>query len=258
MNKTSAKQNIAIIKRFAITDFKLRYNGSVLGYLWALLKPLLIFTILNFVFSNIFGQKDPNYSLKLLTSLVMWNFFAEGTMTGMVSIVSKAGILTKIYLPKWAVVIASTLHILFTYILNLFIVLIFFIFYGFLPSFADIFALIIYSSWIYILILAFSFVFSPLFVKFRDLNQIWEVLLTAGFYATPIIYPLSAIPEYLHWVLQINPMTFIIQHVQAALFLPEFSNLLLPNLIYFSILIIGLITSIVWFKAQSKRLLEVI
>jgi len=100
--------------------------GSVLPLVQSSHSPLFIFTILNFVFSNIFGINDPNYSLRLLTSIMIWNFFAEGTMNGMGSILSKASILTKIYLPKWTIVVSSTLHIFFTYLLNIIIIILFF------------------------------------------------------------------------------------------------------------------------------------
>lgn len=249
-------QNLQIIKQFAKTDFKLRYNGSVLGYAWSLLKPLMIFTILNFVFSHIFGQTDPYYSLKLITSLMVWNFFSEGTMTGLNSIIAKAGILTKIKLPKWTIVVASTTHICITFLMNLVVLSIFYIYYNYYPSPLQIVALLFYSLCTYILILGISLITSVLFVKFRDLNQIWEVLLMGGFYASPIIYPMKAIPDYLHWILQLNPMTFIIQYIQESMF-NNFTNFSISaNLIYLSVLIIGFCFAVYFFKVNSKNLVE--
>ena len=95
--KSKTKNNhLQLLWILAKTDFKLRYHGSILGYVWALLKPLLIFLILNFVFSNLFGRGIENYSLQLLTGIIMWNYFAEGTMVGLSSLLNKAGIITKI------------------------------------------------------------------------------------------------------------------------------------------------------------------
>lgn len=250
------RQNIQIIKQFAKTDFKLRYNSSILGYLWSLLKPLSIFLILNFVFSNIFGKTDPHYSLKLLTSIIIWNFFAEGTMTGLTSIQAKSGILTKIYIPKWTIIVAATSHILITYCLNIAVLICFFIFYQFFPNFWDILMFIYYSILTYILILSISLITAPLNIRFRDLHQIWEVLLVGGFYAAPIIYPMEVIPEFLHWILQINPMTFIIQYTQYILFSPDFSLRILPNLIYLGFIATLFAIAVFSFKKLSTRIIE--
>lgn len=250
------QQDLQIIKQFAKTDFKLRYNGSMLGYLWSLLKPLMIFSILNFVFSHFFSTQDEHYSLRLITSLILWNFFAEGTMTGLGSILSKAGILTKIKLPLWTIVTASTTHICITYFINLVILIGFYTYYGFEPTLVQILFFLLYSVYAYILILGISLVTSVLYVKFRDLNQIWEVALTAGFYAAPIIYPMSAIPRGIHWILQLNPMTFIIQYVQEVMF-NNFNNFsLVANLVYLVVLLSGFAFAIFFFKWNSRKLIE--
>jgi len=256
VEKKEKYQNLLIIKQLAKTDFKLRYNDSVLGYFWSLLKPLSIFIILNFVFSHIFGVTDNLYSLKLLTSLMIWNFFAEGTLTGLCSIQAKAGILTKIYLPKWTMIIAAISHILITYLINIIVIALFFIFYRYTPDFRGIISFFIYSFYTYILILSISFITSPFYVKFKDLRQIWEVIITAGFYASPIIYPMTAIPEVFHWILHLNPMTFIIQYTQATLFDPAFEFRLIPNIIYLLFLTTLFGFSILIFKKNSKKLVE--
>ncbi|MCA9385631.1 ABC transporter permease [Candidatus Dojkabacteria bacterium] len=249
-------QTGALIKQLVKTDFKLRYNSSVLGYAWSLLKPLLIFTILNFVFSKIFGVENPNYSLRLLTSIILWTFFSEGTTTGLHSIMNKAGILTKIKLPLWIVVFSSTIHIVITFVLNLIILGLFFVLYSFVPTLEDFLFFTIYSFCIYIIILGFSLAAAPLYVKYRDLHQIWEVLLLGGFYAAPIIYPMQLIPTEFHWLLQINPMTFILQHVQAVLFVDDFKFSIVPNFIYFGVLLLGFLTCIVIYRKYSQTILE--
>jgi ABC-2 type transport system permease protein len=110
---------LELMLRLARTDFKLRYQGSFLGYIWAILKPLLLFTILNFVFSTVFNTRNngvPFYSLQLLTGLLLFNFFSEGTMAGLTSLVAKAQLVTKIYVPRWILVMASTLNALFIFL----------------------------------------------------------------------------------------------------------------------------------------------
>ena len=122
-------QSLELIWILAKTDFKLRYNGSFLGFVWVLLKPLFTFLILNFVFSNIFGNTK-EYSLGLFVGLVLWNFFSEGTIIGMTSLINKAHILTKVALPKWILVLSSILNTLLNFSLTLIIVALFFIYYG--------------------------------------------------------------------------------------------------------------------------------
>lgn len=179
-------------------------------------------------------------------------------MVGMTSIIAKAGILTKIYLPKWTIIVASTLHILISYSLNILVVVFFFAFYRFMPDLIDIFWFVMYSLWVYILIITISLATSPLVVKFKDLSQIWEVALMAGFYSAPIIYPMSAIPKFLHWILHLNPMTFIVQYMQANMFEADFTNRLLPNLMYFGILMVLFMISLWVYRRNIKKVVEYI
>ncbi|MDD4351692.1 MAG: ABC transporter permease [Candidatus Gracilibacteria bacterium] len=239
----------------ALTDFKLRYNGSILGFLWALLKPLMIFLILNFVFSNIFAAGDPYFSLRLLIGIILWTFFSEGTSTGMTSLFSKAHIITKTYIPRWIIVLSSSANVLITFFINLLILAVFFVLAGVYPSPVALLMFAIYCILTFIVILAFSFLTSTLFLKFRDLNQIWEVMLTAGFYACPIIYPLDVIPVNLHWLLLLNPMTFIIQYSKIALVDNQFINPVQHG-IYIVVALVSLFLGYAVFRANVKNAAE--
>lgn len=216
-----------LIWMLAKTDFKLRYQGSALGYLWALLKPLLMFTILNFVFSSIFNPRGIGghfYSLQLLVSIILWNFFSEGTAAGMNSLLLKFQLVTKIYVPRWTIILASTINSAMIFLMNLVVIVIFFVFTGFLPSAFSVFMFIIYAILTYAIILAFGLFTAPWYVKLRDLSLIWEVAITALFYATPIIYPLQILPVYIQRVLLINPMAFIIHFNKEGLINNHFAN----------------------------------
>jgi len=246
----------------AKTDFKLRYNGSFLGVIWVVLKPLFIFSILNFVFSHLFGSSK-EYSLSLLTGLILWNYFAEGTMVGMTSLLAKAHIITKVNLPKWIVVFASTLNSLLTFLLNIFILVFFFWFYGAPVSLLSVCTAFFFASLTFLWILAFSFLVSPLYLRFRDLNQIWEVLLTAGVYAAPIIYPITTIPEAYRWLLYVNPMTLILVRIKEAIFhtdagftLGHAWNLLSSSWIYLLVLSGMLLLSFLLFHRTSRGAAE--
>lgn len=216
-----------LIWMLAKTDFKLRYHGSALGYLWALLKPLLMFSIMLFVFSSIFNPKGSGaqfYSLQLLTSIILFNFFSEGTSAGMNSLLSKAQLVTKIYVPRWTLILAATLNSALIFLMNLVIIVAFFAYKQFLPSFEAIMLFVMYALLTYVIILAFSFFTAPWYVKFRDLTLIWEVIITALFYATPVFYPLQMLPLYIQRVLLINPMAFIIHFNKEGLINNHFAN----------------------------------
>ncbi|MBU2025271.1 MAG: ABC transporter permease [Patescibacteria group bacterium] len=252
------RQNYShLIWTLAKTDFKMRYHGSVLGYIWAILKPLFLFLILNFVFSQVIGRGAgiPHYSLQLITGLILWNFFAEGTMAGLTSFISKANIVTKIYFPRWIVIIASTLNSLLVFLASLIIMIGFFIFYGVHPSPVEILTAAFYIFGIYILIFSFSLIAAPLYLKFRDLAQIWEVLTQALFFAAPIIYPLSILPEKYHKLVLLNPMGILIHYSKIVLIehrFPGFDNHLILITLVLSLLAAGLI----FFNKKEKRIAE--
>ncbi len=202
-----------LILRLAWTDFKLRYQGSVLGFLWSLLKPLLQFVVLYVVFSIFMRLAVPNYQLYLLLGIMIWNYFSEGTNSGLYSLASKSNIIKKVYFPRIIVVLASSLHTLLTMLLNLLVFFFFFILSGKTFPWTG-FLLIIDLAVLYILVLGISLILSVTFLKFRDINQIWEVFLMSAFYLSPIIYPLEFIPEKYRLVLFLNPLTGLIQYAR--------------------------------------------
>jgi len=216
-----------LIWMLAKTDFKLRYHGSILGYIWALLKPLLMFAILNFVFSSIFyprGTGDQYYSLQLLISLLMYNFFSEGTTAGMGSLLSKSQLVTKIYIPRWTLIIASTVNSVMIYLMNLFIIVGFFAYKGFMPHVSAIGMFFLFSLVLYVLIMSFALLTAPLFVRFRDLAMIWEVISQVLFFATPIFYSLQIMPEYIQQILLLNPIAFIIHFTKESMINNHFAD----------------------------------
>lgn len=243
----------------AKTDFKLRYNGSFLGYLWVLLKPLLIFAVLNFVFSTIFNPRNDGvstYSLELLIGLIMFYFFSEGTTAGMSSLLSKAQLVTKIYVPRWTIILASTINAALFFLMNLVVIAFFFAIKGFMPSIVSILVFFVFSIFIYILILSFSLIAAPLYVKFRDLSMIWEVLLMIIMYASPIIYPLSMIPTKYHVLLLLNPLAFIINFTKEALIYNHFSISTHYVLMFSAIVFAGLALGIFCYKKLIPKIAE--
>ncbi len=238
----------------AKTDFKLRYHGSFLGYVWVLLKPLSTFAILNFVFSFMFNGNN-TYSLQLLVGLMIFFFFSEGTSFGMTSLLSKAQLVTKIYVPRWIIILASTINAGLFFLINIIVIIFFFAINRFVPSFTSIIMFFIYSIFTYILILSFSLITAPLYVKFRDLSMIWEVLLLIIMYASPIIYPLSMIPAKYHSIILLNPLAFIVNFANEALINNEFA---LPWQYgtFFLIVMTGFVFSIFMYKKFIPKVAE--
>lgn len=212
-----ALHNLALLRVLSWTDFKLRYHGSVLGYVWALLKPLLIFCVLYVVFQFLFGSQVQFYALRLLTGIILWSFFSEATMAGMQSLMQRANLLTKLQLPRWIIPLASIATSALSLVINLGVLAIFFIANGKIPSLAACAVALLLVFFLFMMVIGFALGTSVLLPRFRDLNQIWEVLLNALMYATPIIYPLVAIPAtYRNWF-YLNPLTPFFEHIRAAL-----------------------------------------
>ncbi len=207
---------VELIWEIAKTDFKLRYYGSILGYFWSLLKPLFLFLVLWMVFTVFMKWDIPNYQLYLLLGIMLWNFFAEGTSMGVNSLVSKSGILKKIYFPRIFIVIATTITAFLSLFFNLIVFFIFSFFSGIFISWHFILFIPV-ILFLYLIVLGVSLFLSALYIKLRDINQIWEVILQVGFWLTPIIYPLAFVPEKFQFYLFLNPITGIIQNSRLLL-----------------------------------------
>jgi ABC-2 type transport system permease protein len=209
----------------ALTDFKIKYDNSILGYFWSLLKPLLMFGTLYLVFSVFVRWQVENYRLYLLLGIILWNFLAEVTLNSMVLLEAKASILKKICFPRWIVVIASSLTSVLTLLLNLIVVFIFFIFSG-AKFHLEGLLLIVYLVELYVLSVGGAFILCALYPKFRDIHHIWEIFVQIGFWLTPIIYPVSTVPVKYHRWIFLNPVARIIQGARQALIAGQGNNFL--------------------------------
>lgn len=216
-----SKKNKVLLRELVVTDFKLRYEGSVLGYVWSLLKPLMLFAVMYVVFVNFlrFGKGVEHFAVTLLLGTVMWTFFTESTLQGMQAIVNRGDLIRKINFPKYIIVISATISALINFFLNLLVVFILMMIDG------------VHISWtallfpftvllLYTFSLALAFGLSALYVKFRDISHLWEVFLQALFYATPIIYPLQMVVsenESAAKALMLSPIAVLFQESRAQL-----------------------------------------
>lgn len=217
--------SLILLRRLVIVDFKLRYQGSMLGYLWSLLKPLMLFAILYVIFVHFlkFGADQPHFAVSLLLGVVLWNYFVEVTMGGVTAIVSQGDLLRKLSFPRYIIVVAGSFSALINLALNLVVVIFFMIINGVDFRWANLLAVLPIIE-LFIFSLSIAFFLSALYVKFRDINYIWEVILQAGFYGTPILYPISivvAVSPIAAKILLLNPVAQIIQDARVLLIEPS-------------------------------------
>ncbi|MBU1975882.1 MAG: ABC transporter permease [Nanoarchaeota archaeon] len=243
-----------LIKELAFTDFKLRYHNSVLGYLWSLLNPLLLFGVLYMVFSVFLRFEVDNYPVYLLFGIVIWSFFSESTLGAMNSLINKASLIKKIYFPRSILIISSNLTTSFGFLLNFLVFLVFFFGAGLRPSLNFLF-IIPYFIVLLMIIVGVSLLISSIFIRFRDLSHIWGVLLQLGFWITPIVYPLGFVPEKYHFWILLNPIARIIFDVRNAIMysiVPSPESIIGVFLFSLIILFIGYFT----FRKLSPRFAE--
>ncbi|HLG90936.1 MAG TPA: ABC transporter permease, partial [Candidatus Saccharimonadales bacterium] len=189
-----SKKNRALLAELVRTDFKLRYQGSALGYTWSLLRPLLIFLILYLVFVQFLkiGKGFPHFPVYLLLGIVIWNFFSEMTGHSLTSIVGRGSLIRKIRIPRWIIILSSSVSAVINLLLNLIVVGVFAVVNHVEFSTSLLWVPLILLE-VYIFALGLSLFLSALYVKYRDISFIWEVIIQAGFYLTPILYPLALI-----------------------------------------------------------------
>lgn len=210
-------RNKALLAEMVRTDFKLRYQGSVLGYAWSLLQPLFFFVILLFVFTYLRVNKGiPHYPVYLLMGMTLWTFFREMTAGSISSIVGRGNLIRKINIPRWIIILSASFAAVISLIFNLLILAIFMavnhisISFGFLW-----FPLIIFE--IYVFSLGISLFLSASYVKYRDVSYIWEVVIQGGFYLTPIIYLVGRLPVLAQKIAMASPMSQAIQDARHAM-----------------------------------------
>jgi ABC-2 type transport system permease protein len=256
------KRNRAILREMVVTDFKVRYQGSVLGYLWSLLRPLFMFATLYVVFVYIFklNRGIAHYPAYLLLGIVLWNFFVETTSTGMTVIVSRGDLIRKISIPRYLVVLSSSAAALINLILNLLVVFGFAFANGIHPMASWLWLPVILLELLFFAV-AVAFFLAAFYVKYRDASYIWEVIIQAAFYATPILYSLQIVPANIQKIMLINPMAQIIQDARYTVVtkstitgwqILRLRFAIIPILIIISTAII----SRIYFKREAKYFAE--
>ena len=259
------RRNKILLRELVVTDFKLRYQGSVLGYLWSILKPIFLFIILYIVFDKFLrlGRDIEHFPVYLLVGIVLWNFFTEATVQGLQSIVSRGDLIRKINFPKFIIVVSGTISAFINLIINTIVILVFCVINGVSIS-AEALLIIPLIVELYVFSLAVAFFLATLNVKYRDIGYLWEIFLQAAFYATPVIYPLQMVVKQMPWAaswLMLNPVAQVVQDVRKVLVTQQ--TLQLYDLVSFPVMltpfvavIIVILLAVFYFRSNQRYFAE--
>lgn len=256
-----------VVKVLVATEFKLQYEDSSLGYLWSLLKPLALFSVLYVVFGRLLrmGAVFEHFPLYLLIGLVLWIFFANSTTIAMSSIVAQSSLLRRLAFPRLIIPISATLNAGITFAFSLAAIVVLIAWNAIEPK-PDWLALIPLLVELYALTLAVSLFLATMYVRYRDIGQIWEVGSQLLFYLTPIIYPLELLPGWAQTIVFLNPFTQIMQDARGIILYEDAgTEIVTSDAVYgdgvgrlFPLLVIAvlLLLSLVVFKRDERRFAE--
>ena len=259
---TATVRNLNLVRELATTQFKLKYTGSVLGYVWSLLKPLMLFGVMYAVFGYLFhlSRNAVDFPVQLLMGIVIWNFFGETTGTAMSSIASNGSLIRKASFPKIILVIASSLSALVTFLINLALIVIVATPLGGMEIGLRTLAVPLFLVELYVFIVGLSMLLASLFVFFRDLGHIWEVASLVLFYGSAVVYTFTYIPAKLQPWAALNPVAQIIEDVRHALVTPTapwlYSLVGWRYLLPFGVVLLALALGMFTFWRLSSRFAE--
>ena len=249
----------------SVTEFKRIYFGTVLGYLWSLIRPLMLFGVLLFVFTKVFKigtEQAEYYPVLLLLGIVLFTFFQEATQNAVGSVIAQEGVVRKTQFPRLAIPLSTVVTSGLNFCLNLVVVFGFILAFGVDPKWTWLLLPVALLA-LAVLTAATSMALSVLFVRFRDVAIIWTVLAQVLFYATPILYPIEALgDETYERLLMVNPLAPIFQQVRVWMLEPGApsavdvaggaAGLIPAAVIYVAVCVLG-----VWvFRREAPRIAE--
>jgi ABC-type polysaccharide/polyol phosphate export permease len=237
---TRFRQYYNIVRELAIVDFRKKYHDSTLGYFWSMLNPLLRFGVYHFVFSYLFISRLHKFTFYLLTGVFFWNFFQDITSSAIGVVRGRARLTKTIYFPRYLLVFASSATAVFSFAINTSLIIIIVLIFDHV-SWHQLFTIIPFILLIF-LGTGVGLILSILFVHFRDITEIWGVILTMGFWLTPIMYDPKYIPGPLATVALLNPVGRILVLLRAYLVYdnyPSFEFLFTTTLVCIGIFFLG-------------------
>ncbi len=201
------RRALELLYLISVTEFKRTYFGTVLGYVWSLARPLMLFAVLLAVFTQVFrvGAQVPHYPVLLLLNVVLFGFFQEASGTAVGSIVGQEAVVRKTQFPRLVIPLAVVLTSLFNLSLNLVVVFVFIVAFGVAPTWTWLLFPVVLALLVVITV-AVSMIVASLYPRFRDMAIIWTVLSTVLFYGTPVLYPIDVVPATLRNIILLNPL----------------------------------------------------
>jgi lipopolysaccharide transport system permease protein len=246
----------SLIFSIAISDLKLRYKNSVLGFVWTFLQPLLFLGVLYVVFNTILGSKIPHFSLYLLIGLVLWNSFSRTTTSSMMSFVSRRDLLSKVYFPREILPIATNITSFIMMCFDLCAFAVFVVLFNFIPPWTIIFLPILLIL-LFIMTLGLSFMLSVGNVYFRDLEHIWGIALQAGFFLAPVFLSMDVYPPALRHLIVFIPISLMIDMAHNIVIYGHLPSIgAFVYLAVSSLVILGL--GYITFKKFESRAIEIL
>jgi len=267
--QTKYRYTTILLKQLVKTEFKLRYQNSVLGYVWTLLKPFSLFLIMYIVFAGVLGAGAdiPYFGVYLLLGVVIWSYFTEVTSSSVNAIVGRGDLLRKVNFPRYVIILSGSFSALINLCFNLFVVGVFMVIAHtdvttsllvFVP--ALILELFVFS-------LAVAFLLSALYVKFRDIGFVWDVVMQGAFFATPIMYAMSLVIAQPNGmtaarIMISNPLAQIMQDMRYILITPvtdTTSQLFISpwaRIIPLAIVGVTAVVAVIYFRKRSPYFAE--
>jgi ABC-2 type transport system permease protein len=219
------RHQLRVLHVIAAAEFKLKYAGSALGYVWSVVKPLALFLILYLVWGRVFHLSSISrfYPLALLIGIVLFTFFGDGTSLGMHSLVARESLLRKLSFPRLVVPASATLTAAITFAINLTVIAVFVAWNRIVPR-VDWLLILPLVVELYVFVLGMSLILSVAQVRFRDTAQVWELVLQLFFYASPIVYPVGYLPPWAKQIIFISPFTQVLQDARSLILYQDVPN----------------------------------
>jgi ABC-2 type transport system permease protein len=216
--RQSIEHQLRVLRVIARIEFKLKYADSALGYVWSIAKPMALFTVLYIVFGRFFklGAGFNNYPVYLLIGIVLWTFFVDATSLCLTSFVSRGALLRKLSFPRIVIPISVAMTAAITLGVNLIPIAIFMAWNGLTPR-LEWLALVPLLIELFVFTVGLGVILATLFVRFRDVSQLWELVSQLAFYASPIIIPVGFLPPWFQPIAFLNPFVQIMQDIRAVL-----------------------------------------
>jgi ABC-2 type transport system permease protein len=206
-----------VVRVTAAAEFKLKYSGSALGYVWSVVKPLGLFAMLYVVFGRFMRLGNfPHYPLYLLIGIVLWTYFADASVLSMYSLVNRGNLISKLAFPRLIIPLSVSTTTAITLVINLGVVGCFLAANRIVPR-VEWLLVIPLLLYLIAVTLGVGMILGPLFVRLRDVSQVWELVLQLMFYASPIIYPVEFLPQWWKPIAFLSPFVQIIQDARWAI-----------------------------------------